>query len=91
MEKEQKHSELKEIKNIKVEEKPKIIQENIFLIVKQKNMYIVAIGNNIISNKQFKTAAEAKKYIKDKPWELIINVAALINNQMQKMAEKPKK
>lgn len=40
--------------------------------------FVIVIGQFKVSNKEFPTAAAAAKYLKTKPWEIILNVAALI-------------
>lgn len=37
----------------------------------------ITIANNIVSRKIFKTKEEAIKYVKKRPWELILNTTAL--------------
>lgn len=40
--------------------------------------FVIVVGQFKVSEKEFPTAAEAAKYLKTKPWEIILNVTALI-------------
>lgn len=52
----------------------------IFLLVTRNKKTMIAIGKSIVSNKTFKSVKEAKTYIDQKPWELLINVICLITD-----------
>lgn len=52
----------------------------IFILVTKNKQTMIAIGKSIVSNKTFKSTKEAKTYIDQKPWELLINVICLIND-----------
>lgn len=38
----------------------------------------ITIGNNIMSEKEFNSISEAKLYIDEKPWKLLLNSMALM-------------
>lgn len=50
-----------------------ISQCDIFTIVEKDKKFIIVLGNVRISPTEFKTQKDAEKYIKSKPYELIIN------------------
>lgn len=53
-------------------------QEEMFLIINRDGKYMIALTNQIVSKKQFETLEEAREYINSKPWELILNTAAVM-------------
>lgn len=62
---------------------------DIFTLVKHEENVLILIGNNIMSQRKFRTFTEATNYIKSKPYELIINVACFaMHIQTQKQNEK---
>lgn len=48
-----------------------------FDIIKVKEKYTIAIGNILMTEKQFETEREAKVYVAEKPWELLISMIAI--------------
>lgn len=60
-----------------------------FLIVNMEDTYRIALGEHWATKQVFKTPEEAQEYINNKPWELLMNMAAImakfvfneINNQ----------
>lgn len=74
---------------IKVVETNKTEQyEEFFKLVTSNKLTRIACGNAIVSRLQFKSVKEAKSYIDSKPWELIINVTAYINDLLKKEQSK---
>ena len=71
--------ELKKLKKVLENDKYEVYQlgETPFSIVSFKNeeRVRIAIGMKIASLKDFSSITEALKYIKDKPWELVISIA----------------
>lgn len=65
-----------------------------FAIVKnQSQKFVIVMGDNQLSKKQFDTIKQAEEFIARKPYELIINAAFaaanfIINNQNNKNNEK---
>ena len=55
----------------------------IFTLVTQNKQTRIAIGRSIVSKMTFKTLKEAKNYIDQKPWELLINVICLVEEKAQ--------
>lgn len=79
-----------------VKPKVKIVETNkteqygeFFTLVTNNKETRIACGNAIVSRNVFKSTKEAKAYIDKKPWELIINVTAYVNDQLKK--EQPSK
>lgn len=62
--------------------------DKIFNLVRIEGAVRIAVGNNLVSAKRFKTFKQADEYLKEKPYEVLINVACLIanlkNNEIQK-------
>lgn len=50
----------------------------------EENKVQICVGNNIMSSKVFKDLKAAKQYVGTKPWELIINLSALVAKNIQK-------
>ena len=51
--------------------------KDFFRFVLHEDLYRICVGNMCISAKTFASIPEAESYVNDRPWELIINVAAL--------------
>ena len=68
------------MKVLKTEKKEVQVEmyEGIFEIVEINGNYSIGIANKLIVNRPFATKEEAKAYIDNKPWELIINATCLI-------------
>lgn len=49
-----------------------------FLIVNVEDSYRIAMGEHWATKAKFKTPEEAQKYINQKPWELLMNMAAIM-------------
>ena len=70
--------------SVKVVETNKTEQYNeFFTLVTSNKQTRIACGNAIVSRQVFKSVKEAKAYIDQKPWELIINVTAYVNDQLK--------
>lgn len=46
-----------------------------------ENKYIICIKDQLASNKKFNSEKDAVRYIKSKPWELILILLIFINNK----------
>ena len=58
-----------------------IEQEQIFQIKplnSDNDRFVIICGQFKVSNNEFETKDEAMKYLETKPWEIILNTAALI-------------
>ena len=57
----------------------KDVQNTPFSIIEntENQKCMIAVGNAIIVDKEFENENEAAKYIKDKPWDLILNTCAM--------------
>lgn len=51
--------------------------DEIFKLVKTEKGIVIAIGNHQISKMIFKTKQAAEDYLKQKPYEVIINIACM--------------
>ena len=61
---------------IQKREKMKVHEtKELFRIIEddEKNQIFIAVGNNVVSSKNFKSVQAAYDYIKQKPYELIFN------------------
>lgn len=64
---------------------PKIYKdkENIFTIVEmKKNQFRIALGNEIVVEKTFKTKNEAQDHINEKNWEMMLNVLCVATKKV---------
>lgn len=65
-------------------------KEKAFYLVKDKeNKIIITLGGYAVSSKKFGNFEQANKYISCKPWEIILNSAAVIlekNEQLKQRA-----
>ena len=58
-------------------------KENIFAIVQmEKNNFRIALGNEIVVDKVFKTKQEAQEHIDKKGWEMLINVFCVVSKKV---------
>lgn len=58
-------------------------KENLFTIVQmEKDYFRIALGNEIVADKVFKTKQEAQEHIDKKGWELIINVMCVVSKKV---------
>lgn len=62
------------------EVKFKRMQNNPLTIIKQnkKRKWEITLGNDIVTNKQFKKAWQAKLYIATKPWQIITTIILIL-------------
>ena len=58
--------------------KTELDENNVFLIVNVEDKYRIALGEHWVTKQIFDTPEEAQKYINSKPWELLMNVAAVM-------------
>lgn len=61
--------------------------DSIFMLVNNGEDVRIASGNHLVSEKEFKNEAEAEKYIKSKPYELICNLCCVIFKSMSNEKE----
>lgn len=76
--------EFKEIKNEQrihhdIENTPFIVTEN------ENKEFQIIMGNQIASDKKFKTLQTAKEYIRNKPWELLITATCVICQKINEL------
>lgn len=72
--------------------KNQLDESGTFLIVNVEDWYRIALGEHWVTKTKFKTPEEAQEYINQKPWELLMNMAAVMakyvinetNNQNKK-------
>lgn len=58
-------------------------KENIFSIVQmKKNDFRIALGNEIVEEKEFRTKQEAQAHIDKKGWEIMINVFCVVSKKV---------
>lgn len=55
----------------------KEVKDTPFTLVKREDVWVIAMGDKIVSDKQFKTSIEGIKYINTKPYSLIIVATAV--------------
>lgn len=62
---------------------------DVFTLVKseKEKKVMIAIGNNIVTRNYFKNTREAKDYINSKPWDLILNTCAVMQDMLKKNEE----
>lgn len=62
---------------------------DVFTLVKsdQEEKVMIAIGNNIVTRNTFKNTRTAKDYINSKPWDLILNTCAIMQDMLKKNEE----
>lgn len=63
------------------------IEKTPFTIIRFKptDEWMISIGNNQVTEKTFKTKRQAIRYIKSKPWSMILNAAIIINQLTKKV------
>lgn len=54
-----------------------------FTIINHNGEFLIAIGNQVVSRKKFKSLQEAEDYIDSKPWDIILNATALMFNRLK--------
>ena len=58
-------------------------KENLFTIVEmEKNNFRIALGNEIVVEKVFKTKQEAQEHIDKKGWEMMVNVICVVGKKV---------
>ena len=58
-------------------------RENIFTIVQmEKDKFRIALGNEIVVKKEFRTKQEAQEHIDKKGWEMLINVFCVVSEKV---------
>lgn len=58
-------------------------KENIFTIVQmEKNNFRIALGNEIVVEKVFRSKQEAQEHIDKKEWKMIINVLCIVGKKV---------
>ena len=64
--------------------------EPIFKLAKLNGKFVIIMGNNRASEKEFETQEEANKYISSKPYELILNMYLIHKVYEEKFKEMEK-
>lgn len=59
------------------------VQDAPFTLICQDGIYKIACANHIVSRKEFENEESARKYIKSRPWELIVNLQVVIYGQLK--------
>lgn len=57
------------------------------LVLDEQKKVRIVTGNAVVSSKQFDTYEEADQYIKEKPYELIINTCLYIADMQKKQEQ----
>lgn len=66
-----------------------IVEDTPFAAVEKEGKWVLVLGNQISSTKQFETSEEAEAYVHEKPWELMWTMAIwIVNNQEKFQFEK---
>ena len=58
--------------------KTELDENEVFLIVNVEDKYQIALGEHWVTKQIFNTPEEAQQYINQKPWELLMNMAAVM-------------
>lgn len=58
--------------------------DDIFAIVKDKEKFIICVGEYKAVNKEFETVKDAETYIGTKPYKLIFNTFQILQNYAKK-------
>lgn len=58
-----------------------------FQVIKKSGKHFITLGNNVVSSKKFDSYTQADKYVKSKPYELIINATCLILEKTKEYAK----
>ena len=77
------HVEAKESQERLIE--TQVSKEGVFTLVKQEDGVRIVIQNMLASDKVFKTYEDAEKYIKSKPYQLILIASYLYGNMVNKL------
>lgn len=73
--KEENYSNVPEMGQVK---KTELDRNDLFLIVNVEDTYRIALGEHWVTKEVFKTPEEAQAYIDAKPYELLMNLAAVM-------------
>ena len=73
---------------VEVTEKIMTRGHDMFTLVTKKGSVMIAVADKIVSKKQFETEEAAIEYIDSKPWELLVNVACVCYDLMNKETKK---
>lgn len=69
------------------------VEDTPFTVIRAQNAYHICLANQIVANQPFTSIEEALKYIKQKPWQLILTSAYLygkmVEAKLQEQKEKP--
>lgn len=57
--------------------------EDIFTVINHNGIFMIAVGNQVVSKERFATREEALHYIDCKPWSLILNTVAVMIEKLQ--------
>lgn len=57
--------------------------EDIFTVINHNGVFMIAVGNQVVSKERFATREEALHYIDCKPWALILNTVAVMIEKLQ--------
>lgn len=61
------------------------VDDSPFIVVKDNDKWKIVFGQSVASNNFFDTKDEAIRYIKRKPWDLILISASIYNEMVQQL------
>lgn len=62
--------------------------EDIFTLINHNGVFMIAVGNQVVSKERFATREEALHYINCKPWALILNTVAVMMEKLNTLNNK---
>lgn len=73
---------------VEVTDKVMTSGHDMFTLVTKQGRVMIAVADKIVSKLQFETEEAAINYIDSKPWELLVNVACVCYDLMNKETKK---
>lgn len=61
---------------------------DMFTLVTKQGKTMIAVADKIVSREMFENEEQAQRYIDSKPWELLVNVACVCYDLMNKQTNK---
>lgn len=78
-------------KTTKTESNFQVSENGLFAFIKKDKKINICLGGYKVCRKTFDTYKQAEEYLATKPWEIIINAAALFNHKQQEENENASK
>lgn len=50
-----------------------------FVLDREEGKWMVTVGTRVISEKKFETLRKARRYVKKKPWEIVVTLCAAVS------------